>query len=82
MPQSSSFFREWSVVWLANAATFSAAPLGIGGRTGVDTDRDAVNFSNDVRCRSELPEGLFGDPGLSSFPPLATTATIGRRGRL
>lgn len=82
MPQSSSFLREWSAVWLANAATFAAAPLGIGGRTGVDTDSDAVNFSKDERFRNEFPEGLLGDPGVSSLPPLATTATIGRRGRL
>lgn len=66
---------------LEYAAAVSAAPLGIGGRTGVDTDREAVNFSNEDRCRSELPDGLLGDPGLSSCP-FATTASIGRRGRL
>jgi hypothetical protein len=45
-----------------------------------------VNLSKEVRCRSkELPglllDGLLGDPGESSCP-LATTASIGRRGRL
>lgn len=64
----------------------AAAPLGIGGSTGVETEREAVNFSKEVRCRSkELPglllEGLLGDPGESSCP-FATTASIGRRGRL
>lgn len=41
-----------------------------------------MNFSKEVLCRSELPEGLLGEPGVSSFPPFATTASIGRRGRL
>ena len=41
-----------------------------------------MNLSKDVRCRSELPDGLLGEPGVSSFPPFATTASIGRRGRL
>ena len=58
----------------------AAAPFGIGGRTGVETERDAENFSSDVRCRMEL-DGLFGEPGESSSP-FATTASIGRRGRL
>lgn len=75
--------RKWSLplfAWAA-AAAVAAAPLGIGGRIGVETDREAVNFSKEVLFRSEAPVGLLGEPG-SSFPPFATTASIGRRGRL
>jgi len=76
--------REWSLPLFAYAAAaaVAAAPLGIGGRIGVETDREAVNFSKDVRCRIELPDGLLGEPGVSSFPPFAITASIGRRGLL
>lgn len=63
-------------------AAVAAAPLGIGGRTGVETERDAVNFSKEDRCRSDCPDGLLGELGVSSLPPFATTASIGRRGRL
>jgi hypothetical protein len=61
-------------------ATVAAAPFGIGGRTGVDTEREAVNFSKEVRFRKEC-DGLLGESGESEFP-FVTTATIGRRGRL
>lgn len=54
----------------------------MGGSTGVETDNEAASFSRDGRCRSEWPEGLLGDAGTSSLPPFATTASIGRRGRL
>lgn len=64
----------------AKDATVAAAPLGIGGRIGVDTERDAVNFSKEVLFRNEL-DGLLGESGESEFP-FVTTATIGRRGRL
>lgn len=67
---------------LAYAAAVAAAPLGIGGRTGVETEREAVNFSKEDRCRSDWPDGLLGELGVSSLPPFATTASIGRRGRL
>jgi hypothetical protein len=86
IPQSSSFFREMSALEMsglpfAYAAAVSAAPFGMGGKTGVDTESDAVNFSNEDRGRRELPDGLLGDPRPSSGP-FATTASIGRRGRL
>jgi hypothetical protein len=61
-------------------ATVAAAPLGIGGRTGVVTERDAVNFSKEVLFRNEF-DGLLGESGESELP-FVTTATIGRRGRL
>lgn len=64
----------------AKEATVAAAPFGIGGRIGVDTERDAVNFSKDVRFRNVF-DGLLGESGESEFP-FVTTATIGRRGRL
>lgn len=41
-----------------------------------------MNFSKEERCRSDWPDGLLGELGVSSLPPFATRASIGRRGRL
>lgn len=63
------------------AAAVAAAPFGIGGRTGVETLRDAESFSRELLARNEFTEELLGESTLS-LRPCVTTATIGRRGRL
>lgn len=42
----------------AKAVVEAAADLDIGGRTGVETLRDAENFSKEFLGRNEVVEGL------------------------
>jgi len=50
------------------AAAVAAAPFGIGGRTGVETLRDADSFSRELLARNEFTEGLLGESTLSLRP--------------
>lgn len=53
----------------------------MGGRTGVDTFKEAVSRSSEVFVESGCGDGLLGVLGLSARL-CVTTATVGRRGRL
>lgn len=50
------------------AAAVAAAPFGIGGKTGVETLRDAESFSSELLARNEFVEGLLGVSTLSLRP--------------
>lgn len=49
----------------ARAVVEAAADLDIGGRTGVETLREAENFSKEFFGRKEFVEGLLGESTLS-----------------
>lgn len=84
VPHSSSLFREGSGVGFPDELkeAFAEALLGIGGRTGVETLGCIVNLEKELLDRND-GDGLVGVVGeVLSAQPSATTASVGRRGRL